>query len=208
MADPDPSTEELIERAQQGNGDAGQELLARHRPRLRKLIGFRMDPRLAGRFDPSDIVQEALLKAARKLPAYLQNRPLPFYVWLSRLARGHLAKVHKKHLAHKRDIAREEPGILNLPDESIVELASRLLSTGSNPSNRLQRQELSARVHQALAQLRPRDRKVLVLRYLDQLSTKETAAELEISEAAVKLRALRAVQRLRAHLGDLLEDGP
>src|SRR4051812_46191638 len=79
-------TEELLDRAGQGDGEARQRLLARHRHRLRQMITVRLDRRLAARIDPSDIVQEALADAARGLDDYLRDRPVPFYPWLRRLA--------------------------------------------------------------------------------------------------------------------------
>jgi RNA polymerase sigma-70 factor (ECF subfamily) len=73
-----PETEELIERAGRGDDPARQALLARHRARLRRMVGVRIDPALAARVDPSDVVQEALAEAHRTLDAYLRDRPLPF----------------------------------------------------------------------------------------------------------------------------------
>src|SRR3954471_13423303 len=116
MATTDPDTGELLDRAAAGDTPARQQLLARHRDRLRRMVAVRLDPRVAARVDPSDVVQEALLEAARKLPDYLRERPVPFYPWLRRLAWEHLLKLHQRHLAAKRDAAREEPRAPALPD--------------------------------------------------------------------------------------------
>src|SRR5262249_33288078 len=154
-------------------------------------VRLHMDRRLAPRVDPSDVVQEALAEAAQELSDYLEERPIPFYPWLRKIAWERLVKLHRRHLhARKRTANREDRGILNLPDESAVELAGRLLDLGSSPSKHLLREELRARVRAALEQLPERDREVLVLRYLEQLSTKETAAVLGINEPAVKTRHL------------------
>ena len=83
-----PDTDHLIEQASQGDNRARQELLARHRRRLRRMIEVHFDRRLAARVDPSDVVQEALVEAARLLDTYLRDRPLPFYPWLRQLAAG------------------------------------------------------------------------------------------------------------------------
>jgi RNA polymerase sigma-70 factor (ECF subfamily) len=205
-----PDTDQLLDRAGQGDGAARQQLLARHRQRLRKMIALRLDRRLAARVDPSDVVQEALADADRKLADYLRERPLPFYPWLRQIAAERLAKLHRRHLhTGKRSARREEPGVLNLPDESALQLASRLIAPHSSPSRQLLREELRQRVQEALAQLGERDRDVLVLRYLEQLSTKQTAEVLGVSEGAVKVRHLRALERLRALLGeDLAEEEP
>jgi RNA polymerase sigma-70 factor, ECF subfamily len=82
----DADTEELIDRAKGGDDSARQQLLARHRERLRRMVVVRLDGRLAARVDPSDVVQEALLDAAGKLSGYLREPAVPFYPWLRRLA--------------------------------------------------------------------------------------------------------------------------
>ena len=73
-----PDTEELLQRAGDGDPSARQQLLSRHRDRLRRMVAVRLDPRLAARVDPSDVVQEALMVADQKLGAYLKDRPVPF----------------------------------------------------------------------------------------------------------------------------------
>lgn len=208
MSAHDPETEALVLRAGHGDESARQQLLLRHRDRLRRLIALRLDRRLTARVDPSDVVQEVLADAVQQLPDYLRRRPLPFYPWLRQLAVDRLVELHRRHVqAQKRSVAREEPGVFNLPDESAVELAARLIDLGSSPSQRLLKEELRQRVQDALARLNPRDRDVLVLRHLEQLSTAETAAVLQITEGAVKLRHLRALNRLRALLGDDYAEG-
>src|SRR5688572_21448756 len=140
MVRPDPDTEELIGQASKGDRRAADELLDRHRQRLKKTITVRMDSRLAGRVDPSDIVQETLLQAARKLPDYLERRPLPFFPWLRQLALERLVHLHQRHVtAQRRSVRREEVPAVGLPDESVLELAVRLVATGTGPSERLLR---------------------------------------------------------------------
>jgi RNA polymerase sigma-70 factor (ECF subfamily) len=203
-----PDTDQLIEQASHGDRDAREQLLGRHRGRLRKMIALRLDRRMAARVDPSDVVQEVLAEAAQKLSGYLRDRPLPFYPWLRQIAWDRLVQVHRQHIqAQKRSVVREEPGVLHLSDESAAELASRLVDLASSPSAHALRQELRDRVQTALGQLRPRDHEVLVLRHLEQLSTAETAAVLGIAEGAVKTRHLRALQRLRDLLGEEMGEG-
>jgi RNA polymerase sigma-70 factor (ECF subfamily) len=206
----EPDTDSLLHAAAEGDGRARQRLLVRHRDRLRKMVAYHMDRRLAARVDPSDIVQETLAQAAQRLDDYLRQRPLPFYPWLRQLAWDRLIDEFRRHVgAGKRSVHREEPGVLDLPDESAVELASRLLDLGSSPSSHLLREELRRRVREALAQLPARDQAVLELRLLEQLSTRDTAAVLKVSEGVVKTRHLRALQRLRQLLdGDFTEGTP
>ncbi len=207
---PQADTQQLLDRAAHGDDAAGHELLARHRDRLRRMVRIYLDQRIASRVDPSDVIQEALAEAARKLEDYLRQRPIPFYPWLRRIAWERLVKIHRRHLhARIRSTAREEPGGLPLPDESAMDLARRLAASGTSPSGRVVREEVRSRVRTALDQLGPRDRDILVMRYLEQLSNKEIAAALGITEGAVKVRHLRALERLRTVLGAEQEEvGP
>lgn len=198
MAPVHPDTDELLHQAAQGEADARGRLLDRHRDRLGKMIACRLDRRLAARVDPSDVVQEVLAEATRKLDRYLAERPLPFYPWLRELAWEHLATLHRRHVrTQKRSVRREEPEFLLLPDESAAELAQRLVASGTSPSQRLLGEELRERMQRALLDLPQRDREVLVLRHLEQLSVADTAEVLGISSGAVKVRNLRALERLR-----------
>jgi len=202
MPSASPDTDLLLQRAAAGDERARHDLLGRHRDRLKKLISLRLDRRLAARVDPSDVVQEALVDADRKLDRYLHDRPLPFYPWLRRLALERLIKLHRRHRAQKRGVGREAYRLQALPDESVLELAHKLVDPLSGPSQQMLREELRRRVRTALEALRPRDREVLVLRYLEQLSTREIAAELETTEGAIKLRHMRALAKLRSLLDD------
>lgn len=202
-----PDTDVLLDEAGAGDSRARQKLLERHRDRLVKMVSVRLDPRLAPRVDPSDIVQEALVHADRKLDGYLRNRPVPFYPWLRRIAWERLVKCHRRHTARRRDVGRERAS-MNLSESSIREFASRFRAPSSSPSRLAERREQVARAREALQQLPERDREVLVLRYLEQLSTADTAAVLEITLSAAKLRHLRALERLRRLMGHSPEDSP
>ena len=138
MVEADAEVEGLIEQARRGDGAACQELLARHRARLRQMVAVRMDARLAARLDPSDVVQESLAEADRRLDAYLGARPLPFYPWLRQLAWDRLVEQHRRHLrARRRSVTREEEPAVELPDSSALALADRLLAREAGPSEAL-----------------------------------------------------------------------
>src|SRR5262245_42620975 len=116
-------TDALLAAAAGGDADARGRLLARHRDRLARMVACRLDRRLAARVDPSDVVQEVLAEADRKLDRYLRDRPLPFYPWLRQLAWEQLATLHRRHVrAGKRSVRREQPDLLALPDESAADL--------------------------------------------------------------------------------------
>jgi RNA polymerase sigma-70 factor (ECF subfamily) len=200
-ARPGPDTDQLLDAVRRGDAQARGRLLERHRPKLRRMVAVRLDRRLAARLDPSDVVQDSLLEAAARMDEYVRDRPLPFYPWLRRIAADPLADARRRHLhAGRRSVGREEPP--GLPGESVLELAERLLAPASAPSARLRRRERRQRVRAALESLPERDREVLVLRYLEDLSTADAAAVLGVGEGAVKMRLVRALQRLR----DLLDE--
>src|SRR5262249_47558226 len=128
-----------------------------------------------------------------------------FYPWLRRLALQRLIQLHRLHVqSQKRSVQREEPQAAALPGESAVALVERLIASGTTPSGELVREELYARVQHALAQLSPADRELLVLRALEELSVAEVAAVLGVTEGAVRVRHVRALERLRT----LLERAP
>ncbi len=197
MSDPPLDTDVLLQRAGGGDALAAGRLLEQHRGRLRNMVAVRIDPSLAPRIDPSDVVQEVFVEAARKLPDYLRGRPLPFYPWLRQIAWERLVQLHRQHLGvQKRAIGREDRRDLPLPDESAWGLADRLAATGTSPSRAMIREELRQRVRAALDLMAAHDREILVLWHLEELSVSEIAAVLEMTEAGVKSRHRRAVQRL------------
>ena len=175
----EPDTEELIALALGGDSAARQQLLMRHQKRLQRMVGLRMDRRLAARVDASDVVQEALAEAAGKLSDYLRRRPLPFYPWLRQLAWEKLIDLHRHHV------------------RTAMELAARLATSPASPSRQMVQKEIQQRVRATLKLLSAGDRAVLELRHLEQLSVAETAAVLAVSQAAVKTRHVRALRRLR-----------
>jgi RNA polymerase sigma-70 factor (ECF subfamily) len=206
MAQPDPDTDELLDQVSQGDRTARDRLLDRHRKRLRNLIALRIDPRLAARVDPSDVVQESLAEAAQRLSDYIEERPLPFYPWLRQIALERLVDLQRRHVrSQKRSVRREEARLPLLPDDSLQGLA-QLASMASSPSRALHRRDLQERMRAALERLSERDREVLLLRHFEQLSVKDIAAILGISEGAVKVRHARALERLRQQLDNDVEE--
>jgi len=197
MASEKPDTDELLRCVDRGDTSALGQLLDRHRGRLRQMVAVRIDPRLAARVDPSDVVQEALAEASQKLPEYLRRRPLPFYPWLRRIAWETLIDLHTRHVSvQKRSVTREGPGDLDLSENSTMQLIDQLVASGTSPSRRMVRKEVRERVRAALERLPTRDREVMILRHLEQLTLKEIAAVLDITEPAAQSRYRRAVERL------------
>src|SRR5438132_765125 len=83
--------------------------LNEHQDRLRRMVAFRLDPRLRGRVDAADVVQEAYLQAAAHRHDYLRLQPpVPLFLWLRGVVRHKLLEVHRHHLGTRmRDAARD-----------------------------------------------------------------------------------------------------
>lgn len=199
MAEPD-ETHDLFARIGRGDDLARRELLEHYRDYLRRMVSARLDRRLAPRVDPSDIVQEALADAARRMDEYLRGCPLPFLAWLRQLAGDRVVDAHRRHVQSQRRSVTREDQPFDRSDPSAVALAGRLVSDDTSPSGRLLRSERREHLMEALATLPDRDREVLVMRHLEQSSTAEIAEALGISVGAVESRLLRALLRLRGHL--------
>src|SRR5687767_187110 len=98
----------LVRAAADGDQASLGLLLNRDRDRLRRMVALRLDWRVQGRVDPSDVIQEAQLEAARRLDEYLDNPTMPFFLWLRLITGQKLAQLHRHHLGAKmRDAGRE-----------------------------------------------------------------------------------------------------
>jgi RNA polymerase sigma-70 factor (ECF subfamily) len=206
---PDQSaTDELLARARAGEAEAVERLLTAQREPLRRMIGARLDPALAARIDASDVVQDVLIEAHRRLNDYLRNPVMPFPLWLRHIAKDHVIDAHRRHRqAQRRSLDREQPlAPAVLADHSSFELAGQLLDREPTPATAAVRHELQARLQDAIAALDDDDREVILMRHAEQLSNQEAAALLGLTEAAASMRYLRAVRRLRATL--LPEENP
>jgi RNA polymerase sigma-70 factor (ECF subfamily) len=184
----------LLARIQTGDRAALDQLLAEHRPYLRRLVELQFDPQLQSRADPSDVVQDALLTAAERIDDFLRRTPMPFWLWLRQTACDRLVELQRRHLgAAQRALGREVP----LPAASSIHLAQSLIGT-STPSERAAAVELAERVRSAVDRLDPDDRAIIVLRNYEQLSNQQAAEVLGIEPAAASKRFGRALLRLKA----------
>lgn len=199
-------TQELLESARAGDAAARNLLLERHREALRRMIGLRMDPVLHRRVDASDIVQDVLIDAHRRLTEYLQAAGMPFHLWLRHLARDRLIDAHRRHrTAARRSVDREQP--LAQPrydDQSALDLAALIYDRELTPAAAATHHELELRFQAAIETLDEMDREVVLMRHIEQLSNQETAQALELSEPAAGMRYLRAMRHLRT----LLQEPP
>jgi RNA polymerase sigma-70 factor (ECF subfamily) len=192
-------TEQLLEQARQGDAAAVDQLLARHREPVRRLIDLRLDPAIVQRVDASDVVQEVLLEVSRRLADYLRQPPMPFHLWMRHIALDHIIDAHRRHhQAQKRGVDRERP--IHRPawsERSSLELAAQLVDQERTPASAALQEELQRQLHEALAQMGDDDREIIQMRHFEMLSNQETAAALGLTEAAASMRYLRALRRLR-----------
>jgi RNA polymerase sigma-70 factor (ECF subfamily) len=198
-------TERLLVRARTGDRRALPELLERHRERLRRMVDLRLDWRLRGRLDASDVLQEAYLDAAKRLDDYLSDPKLPPFMWLRLIVGERLTNLHRHHLGFKMRDAGREVSLYReaLPEASSAALASMLLGRQTSPTQAALRAERMLRVQEALNSLDPLDREVLALRHFEQLDRAETAQALGISAEAGAKRYIRALKRLKDVLAKL-----
>lgn len=193
-------TDQLLHRVAAGEPTAAATLLTRHEARLRRMVEMRLDARLASRLDPSDIVQDVMVEAHKRLATYVERREIPFYPWLRAIAWDKLIEMNRRHIAAERRSVCREADRLNLSGDSEMILVNRLAATTRTPNDQLIQREIAARVRQAIDRLKPLDREVIVLRHLEELSFPETAAVLQLSESAVYSRYRRAIERLHRML--------
>jgi RNA polymerase sigma-70 factor, ECF subfamily len=206
----EPASQQLnewrtLQRAVGGDQAAWAQLLAPHRNRLRRMVALRLDNRLKGRIDPSDVLQEAFLQAAQALPKYLERPEQPVFHWLRWLTGMTLQVLHRRHLGvHARDAGREVQ-LLDRPwpEATSAALAAQLLGRDTRPSVAAIRAERQRRLQESLNAMDRLDREVLVLRHFEELSNAEVARELHLQESAASKRYIRALHRLKEILSSL-----
>jgi RNA polymerase sigma-70 factor (ECF subfamily) len=193
-------TRRLLDEARDGSSKAVNRLLEGHRAALRRMIDLRLDPVLKRRVDASDVVQDVLIEANRRLRDYLRQPAMPFDLWLRHIARDRMIDTHRRHRkAARRSLDRERP--LNATaDSSTLDLAAQLRDPAMTPAATALVNEMQRRFLEALEVLNQGDREIVLLRHFEQLSNQEAAHALDLSEAAAGMRYLRAMRRLRAHL--------
>ena len=200
---PDPQpTQVLLDRVREGDKAAINGLLSRHREAIKRMIDRRMDRVVQHRVDASDIVQDVMLEANRRLGDYLANPTMPFQLWLRHMARDRLIDAHRRHrVAANRSVDRE----VSLPaggagDRSAADVVAGIADRELTPAAAATWHELERRFAAAVEQLEEDDRQIVLLRHFEHLSTADAAAALGLSKPAAGMRYLRAMRRLRVLL--------
>jgi RNA polymerase sigma-70 factor (ECF subfamily) len=205
MSDEPSMIEPLVALAAAGDAAAWGALLTVHQDRLTRMVAFRMDPRLRGRVDAADVVQEAFVEASTHREDYFRAPEVPVFLWLRGVVSNKLLELHRFHLGTQmRDAKRERP--LESPcasDGSSAALCAYLTAGLTRPSVAAVREEVKSRLAEALDRMDATDREVLVLRHFEQLTNAEAAQVVGIQERAAAKRYLRALDRLRTILSEL-----
>ena len=192
-------TQALLEKVRAGDAAALEQLFARHRPYLRRVIEARLDRKLSARVDASDVIQETQLDAARRIEKFLDLASVPFKVWLRKTAHERLLDIRRRHAgAARRSVERET----ELADRTALEFAQLLTRSASTPSRQMSKEELVQRVRRAVAELPAVDREILLMRSLEGLSYSEAGYILDIDPDVARKRHGRALMRLHKSLRD------
>ena len=194
-----PETQQLLDRAGRGDAAAVEQLLAGHREPIRRMIDLRLDPRLAGRVDASDVVQDVLLEVHRRLQGYVKDPAMPFHLWMRHIAKDHLIDAHRRHrVSAKRSVDKERPlAVPAADDHSTIQLAAQLCDQQLTPAAAATQAELAKAVEAAIAKLPDQDCEIIIMRHYEQLSNQEIAQALGLTEPAASMRYLRAIRRLK-----------
>jgi RNA polymerase sigma-70 factor (ECF subfamily) len=205
MSVPSEDVDDLVRRAEAGDPAALAELFQRHGDRLRRMVRLRLDRRLQGRVDPSDVLQAAQLDVLQRAREYAANPTMSPYLWLRYLTAQRLMALHRHHLGAQMRDAGQEVSLYRgaLPEATSVSLAALLLGRLTSPTRAAQRAEMKLRLQEVLNGMDPIDREVLTLRHFEELSNAETAQVLGIGKTAACNRYLRALKRLKEILSSM-----
>lgn len=195
---------EFVNRLKKGDTGGLADAFDFHRNRLQRMLMFRMDPRLRGRVDEDDILQEAFMNAEKRLQHYLNQRSMSLFVWIRLITEQTLIDVHRRHLGTKmRSAGREKSPGGGLRNSSSQTLSQQFLAGLTSPSQAAIREETAHQLHEALEQMSEIDREVLALRHFEELTNSEVAEILEITPKAASIRYVRALTRLKGVLAQL-----
>jgi RNA polymerase sigma-70 factor, ECF subfamily len=191
--------DDLVSRVAAGDRQSLASLFEKYRDRLKRMVKLRLDRRLQGRVDPSDVLQEAYLDVMARAGEYRAGTSMPLFLWLRFLTAQRLVAIHRKHLGAKMRDADQEVSLYRgaWPQASSVSLAAQLLGRLTSPTHAALRAEIQIRLQEALNTMDPIDREILTLRHFEELTNGETAAVLGIQKAAASNRYMRALRRLK-----------
>ena len=198
----------MIRRMREGDETALAEVFSRYRHRLKQIVRFRLDYRMAGRISDSDVLQESYLAAAQRLRHFSDHEEMSPFLWLRLVVGQKLIDLQRQHIGAERRDVRKEITVLgnSLSEGTSVAIAARLASRNQTASTLLQQAEQIAKLETTLNEMDDIDREVIALRHFEELSNIETAAVLQIEPSAASKRYLRAMRRLTELMSRLQSD--
>ena len=195
--DQDVSGRDELELLRSGSKDTLAVRFLHYRDRLERMVDFRLDPRLLGRVDPGDVVQEAYIEVARRIDHFLVAPNVSLFVWLRQITWQTMMDIHRRHLGQKRNAGQDVSIDDSRDDSTLRPLAQQLAGSLTSPSQAAMRNEHVQQLKLAVQRMDTLDREILVLRHFEQLSNGEVAEVLRISKTAASNRYMRALKRLR-----------
>jgi RNA polymerase sigma-70 factor, ECF subfamily len=197
----------LLARLRQGDREVLGELFGLHRPRLWRMIRFRMDRRLLVRMDADDVLQEAFLAGSRRIESFLSEPDASLFIWLRLIVMQTLCDLHRHHVGVQKRDARRDVSLSPQTDGSRTSLclATLLAGTITSPSQAAAALELMGRLEQAIGSMAEIDQEIIALRHFEDLTNLETAEVLGITPQAASNRYVRAIARLKEILAPFRE---
>jgi RNA polymerase sigma-70 factor (ECF subfamily) len=175
--------------------------LERFRSYLLLLARLKLDRKLRGKLDASDVVQQTLLEAHEALESFRGDDLAALAAWLRQILARNLANAVRDLTRAKRDV-RKERSLQAALDSSASQLEGWLAAEQSSPSQKLERHERALQLAEALAQLPEAQRDAVVLRHFQGLPLAEIAEQLDCTTAAVTGYLHRGLKNLRKSLAD------
>lgn len=190
----------LIVAFRAGDVAAGDVLLRRYEPWMKLLARVQLESRFHAKFDPADVVQQAMIEAVRAVPQFRGGSEGEFTAWLRQILTHALAREIRRYAGTaKRDLACEVPIEQDLA-QTAHQLGDRLAATGTSPSQRTIKHEQAVLLADVLDRLPEDFREVIILRNLEDLPHDEIARRMGRSPGAVRMLWVRALARLREEL--------
>lgn len=194
------TTGNIVDRLKGGDDGALGALIERYWPRSILMIEMQLSPDLRSFYEPEDVAQEVWISVYRSLRRFEYRGDGSFHAWLGAIVRNQVRDLLRHARSGKRRTLETYPGGMKESDAP-QEILERIQAEGTSPSSRIARSESFLELREAVRSLPEREREVISLRFLEEMSVKETAEALGISEGAVKMATLRGLRALGRRMG-------
>lgn len=200
---------ELAEQLRAGDTEALGQLFSLCQVRLKQMVHFRIDRRIARRIDVDDILQDAFLDAENRLRHFAKAaKDASPYIWLRLITLQTLQDAHRRHLGTQARAVSREMSLSSSSDQTTLNsMAQILVGQLTSPSQAIQRAEAIDQVQSALEKMSDIDQEILALRNFEELTNTEVAEVLGLESGAASLRYVRALKRLQQVMSHLPDSG-